>query len=890
MTDPREQLQSGLSGSYALERELGRGGMATVYLAQDLKHDRPVALKVLHPELAHALGPERFQREIRLAARLQHPHILPVHDSGDTAGLLWFTMPYVRGESLRDRLRRDGTLPVEDAIRVAREAAQALQYAHDEGVVHRDVKPENILLAKDGSTLVADFGVARALSAAAGADPDTHLTETGSAIGTPTYMAPEQAVGQKAIDGRADQYSLAAVCYEMLTGSAPFTGTTVAALMAARFTTPVPSARGQRPEVPAAVDAALKRALALKPEDRFESMQAFVRALTGGASGFTPTHSQTVPVAAFRRLRRMPRARAVAVATGAALVLIAATLGGRALWRRTTATAPNVIRLAVLPFENLGDSADSYFADGVSDAVRGKLAALAGVQVIARGSSEQYRHTSKSPQQIGQELGVEYLLTGTVRYAKTPEGVNRVQVNPELVQVATSATRWGQPFDAALTDVFKVQADIAGRVAAALDVALGAKEQQDLAQRPTQNLAAYDAFLKGEAASQGMMLSDPAALRRAIPYYEQSVALDSTFGLAWAQLARSHATLFWLATPTPAVAQAAKRALERAQRYAPDRAATLLALGIYRGNVQRNWGQALAAYDAGLAREPASAELLTATARAELSLGRWNDAVAHLQRAQTLDPRSVSTLELLGRTLGFLQRWPEAQDAIDRGLALVPASLPLLLCKATYLVSKGNLAAAQAVVRNLPKEIDQSAAAAFFATYYDLYWLLDDAQQRLVLALPLSAFGDDPATWALTKAQLEHLRGDAVAARAWADSAQRAYAVQLRELPDDPQLHVLRGLALAYLGRRDEAIQEGQRGVSLAPISKEAWSGPYYEHQLARIYLVLGEPEKALDQLEPLLAMPSYLSPGWLRIDPNLAPLRDNPRFKKLVIAPDASP
>ena len=244
MADLREQLERGLADHYRIERELGRGGMAVVYLAQDLRHDRPVALKALLPELAATLGPERFQREIRLAARLQHSHILTVHDSGEAGGRLWFTMPFVEGESLRDRLRRERQLPVDDALRIAREAAAALDYAHRHGVVHRDIKPENILLTADGDTLVADFGIARALGGEDG------LTQTGMAIGTPAYMSPEQASGEKAIDARTDVYSLGAVLYEMLAGEPPYTGPTAQAIIMRRFAEPVPSVRRLRPNVP----------------------------------------------------------------------------------------------------------------------------------------------------------------------------------------------------------------------------------------------------------------------------------------------------------------------------------------------------------------------------------------------------------------------------------------------------------------------------------------------------------------------------------------------------------------------------------------------------------------------------------------------------------------
>jgi serine/threonine-protein kinase len=295
-------LRDALQDRYALERELGRGGMATVYLARDVKHKRQVALKVLHPELAAALGAERFQREIEFAARLQHPHILTVLDSGEAAGQLWFTMPYVEGESLRSRLRKERQLPVDDALRIATETARALDYAHRQGVMHRDIKPENILLTRDGDTLVADFGIARAL-----AGSEDHLTETGMSLGTPAYMSPEQASGDKAVDARTDVYSLGCVLYEMLAGEPPYTGPNAQVIIMKRFTDPVPSARKVRPAVPEGVDHAVQRALATLPADRFATAAEFARALQVQASAITtaatpsagtaPPSATTIPAA-----------------------------------------------------------------------------------------------------------------------------------------------------------------------------------------------------------------------------------------------------------------------------------------------------------------------------------------------------------------------------------------------------------------------------------------------------------------------------------------------------------------------------------------------------------------------------------------------------------------
>ena len=302
----RDQLQTALGAQYTLERELGRGGMATVFLAQDTKHHRSVALKVLHPELAATLGPQRFRREIEVAARLQHPHILSVHDSGETpAGQLWFTMPYVEGESLRDRLRRERQLPVDDALRITREVASALEYAHEHGVLHRDIKPENVLLTAQGEALLADFGIARALTST---PVGTGLTETGLAVGTPQYMSPEQAAGERTLDARSDVYALGAVCYELLTGEPPFVGGSAQAVVAKMLSTDAPSVRVLRPGVIPALDAALRRALARVPADRWATAAEFAQALaTAERIGCDRVRSRHWPSRAHGRRPPGPR-------------------------------------------------------------------------------------------------------------------------------------------------------------------------------------------------------------------------------------------------------------------------------------------------------------------------------------------------------------------------------------------------------------------------------------------------------------------------------------------------------------------------------------------------------------------------------------------------------
>jgi eukaryotic-like serine/threonine-protein kinase len=872
--DERDQLQAALGAHYAIERELGRGGMATVYLARDLRHERLVALKVLRADLGAALGAERFTREIKLAAGLQHPHIVPVHDSGVTAaGQLWFTMPYVEGESLRARLEREKQLPVDDALQITREVADALAYAHQQGIIHRDIKPENLLLSR-GHAMVADFGVARAM----GSDGDASgqkLTETGMALGTPAYMSPEQATGERALDARTDVYALGCVLYEMLSGEPPYTGATAQVILAKRVTGDVPSVRRLRPAVPVTVDLTLTKALAPVPADRFASASAFAQALQ--ASGGSETNTQAV-----RRTGR--RAIAVASAASIALVIAAGIIVGRyrsAASPESAAPAGSPVRLAVLPFDNLGDSADAYFADGMTDAVRGKLTAIPGLEVIAPASSAQYRKTTKTPQQIGQELGVRYLLVGKVRWAKVPGSPERVEVSPALVEVSSAADKWEQPFDALLTDVFQVQADIAGKVAQQLQVTLNPSGRRTLEQRPTTNLDAYDAYLRGREAENGTSGSE----RRAAEWYEMAVRRDSTFALAWAALAAAHTAMYGSGVPTPADADAARMAAERAVALAPDLPEAHDALGGYYAVVRDDYARAEAEVQSGLRLSPNNALLVRDAAYAEISFGHWDRAIVLTERATQLDPLNTGTAMDLGWQYLYLRRYADARRVLDRVLVAAPGRWDAMQFRAKVDLAQGDLAGARAIIRTVSSVADTAALVVFLAESH-IAWVLDSAQERVLRGLGPSAFDNDRGIWGLVIAQEYALRGEQLRARAYADSARQAYEAHLRVTPNDANLHAQHGVALAYLGRRDEAVAEGKRGVALHPISVDAFSGPAYLHQLARIYILVGEPEKALDQLEALLKLPYYLSPGWLRIDPNVASLRGNPRFERLIAQP----
>jgi serine/threonine-protein kinase len=415
LLDPLARLQAVLADRYTIERELGRGGMAIVFLADDIKHHRQVAIKVLTPELGAALGRERFLREIATAAGLNHPHILPLHDSGEADGFLYYVIPYVEGQSLRERLDRERQLQVDDALQIAREVADALNYAHSRNVLHRDIKPENILLSA-GHALVTDFGIARAINASGSGQ----LTEVGTLVGTPAYMSPEQIDGSQYIDGRADIYSLGCVLFEMLVGEPPFKGSTLTAVIANRLGAPAPSPREVRESVPEAVDAAVRKAMATLPADRFSTAAQFAEEL-GSVRASEPA----------------------------------------------PATVPDR-SIAVLPFKNQSSDPEAeYFSDGIAEEIINALTQLPGLQVAARTSSFAFKGKDADIATVGAKLKVATVLDGSVRKAG-----NRVRITAQLVNVSDGYYLWSERYDSELDDVFAIQDHIARAIAQRFEVML----------------------------------------------------------------------------------------------------------------------------------------------------------------------------------------------------------------------------------------------------------------------------------------------------------------------------------------------------------------------------------------------------------------------------------
>jgi len=644
------QLQTALSGHYRLERELGRGGMATVYLAHDLRHDRPVALKVLHPELAQAVGPDRFLREIRLCARLQHPHILGVHDSGDAGGQLWFSMPYVEGETLRGRLTREKQLPLGDALRITSEVADALTYAHQHGVIHRDIKPENILLSGNHA-LVADFGIARALSG----ETERRLTETGMSLGTPQYMSPEQSTGERELDARTDVYSLACVVYEMLAGEPPFTGPSPQAILAKRLSEPVPHLKTSR-EVPGAIDRAVTRALARAPVDRFATAAEFADALQV-TSVETASSTVLVPSTGIRSKRLR-----IGALAGALLLAILGGYFAVGRWQAgATATAASA---AVLPFADLSPGKDQeYFSDGLTEELITSLSRIQGLRVAARTSSFQFKGRNADVREVGRKLDVGAVLEGSVRRSG-----NRLRVTAQLSSAKDGYQLWSDSYDRDLADVFAVQEEIARAIVSALRVRLGRRPDSSLAAQPTRNLEAYDLYLKGRFAWNQRT---GAALKEAVRYLEQAVAQDSSFARAWAALADAYILVVPYAglSPTetwPKAKAAAQRGLlldsSSAEAY------TSLAYGsmLYEWNwraAEENFGKAIAANPNYATGHHWYADFLAGR-------GRLDESLEQMRRAHELDPLSRVISSELGWVHYLRHETREARAQVQRTIEL----------------------------------------------------------------------------------------------------------------------------------------------------------------------------------------------------------------------------
>jgi serine/threonine protein kinase/tetratricopeptide (TPR) repeat protein len=877
-------------GDYELLEEIGRGGQGVVYRARQKSLNRTVALKVIGlGQWATQAHLKRFRREAESAANLDHPCIVPIYDVGEREGSCYFSMKFVDGGGL-DEVAKRKPMPLRHAAELIAKLARAVHYAHEHGILHRDIKPGNILVDAKGEPHLTDFGLARLL------ETKSTVTHTMDVLGTPNYMAPEQALGNNAaVSCATDVYGLGAVLYQLLTGHPPFAGGTT-------YET-VRLVLEQEPRQPRLWNQKIDRELAticLKclekdPLRRYSSALLLAEDLEHWLrhEPIRARHS-SVFTRGKKWLQRNPTTALVF-----ALSLAFATTLSVMFWKSESSRLPPR-GMAVLPFENLSaDKENAFFAEGVQDDILTKLAKIADLKVISRASVMPYRG-ARNTRQIGNALHVSHVLEGSVQRAGS-----KVRVNAELIDTRTDAHVWAEQYDRPIGDVFAIQSEIAEKIAGELHTRISLAERSAIEKKPTQNVEAYDLYLRAKLLMHSTSSVESDAQEKAsaaIVLLEKAVAYDPDFALAYCLLAEAQLLRHWHLGSAPDALQKAEKALQAAQHLAPDAGETHLVEALYVYWGYRDYNHALEFLEKAEPSLPNSADLFFLRAMVERRMGRWNEALRHLSRAWELNPKDFYLVQDgLIVTLLFTRKYVEAYGVADRAIAELPQKTnELRRSKAGAAVSMGDLEKAQDDLAGLPADSDTSVirwrVAFYKRDYAEAYRALTTAKVTMVIYGPIVAI---PHLVGLT-AQAE---GDAEKAKSAFLDARNAYIASLGDkaggindlsapLPAEVQAtlphyfpQVLSQLAIvdAALGRKEQALREARRAVELRPISRDAVEGAIVARNLASVYCWIGERDNAIEQLSLLVKEAVALSYGGLKLDPVWDPLRGDLRFEQIV-------
>jgi len=855
-------------GCYRVDAVAGIGGMGVVYLAWDERLGRKVALKLL-PEsmVANEADLERLKNEARTASALNHPNIVTIHDIGEVDSTHFVATEFIEGTTLRERMTKS-PIPPNEAVDIAAQVASALCVAHRAGIVHRDIKPENIMLRPDGYVKVLDFGIAKlmqqetlGMTTLLGAQLPT---QQSMMLGTTRYMSPEQAMAQQ-VDARSDLWSLGVVLYEMLAGHAPFEGNTAADVMAAIFDRDPQPLKHRVPIVPPALQRVVDRSLRKDPAERYqtaEEMLSELRAIKEKTDGIAARNARWIGVATI-------------AAIVVSLSLFYALRGGRTSPARAPAVTDKSI--AVLPLQNLSeDKENAFFADGVQDELLSNLSKIKDLKVISRTSVMQYKSgTKRNLKEIAQQLGVGNVVEGSVRRSG-----DHVRVSVQLIDARTDRHLWGENYDRSLADSLSLQGELATDIADAVGATLSPQEKARVQAKPTNNPAAYDAYLRARAIPVGWGFNAEGDVNAAIRLYQQAVRLDPNFTLAWAYLSIAQIQSIWKGVDlTPARRAAAKDSLDHALALDPNLPEVHLARGY-----QEPGTRALEEFRQAEKGLPNGADVIEAIARRQRFLGHWDEAVAELQRAIELDPRDARASNNLALTYCAMRRFPEALATLDRVLAWDPTNARALLTKADAFMATGNLQAAEPLYANPELPADRRATCAVLQRNYSA------AIEILSKDLAVERQQRDQAE-ILGLAFSQQLAGDLSEARATYEKSVEDFRRQVEKAASNSYVeaftHALLGEAHAGLGDAASAIEEGQKAMALVPSSKNPEFGPDLEGEMARIYAQLGDADHAIPMLKRLLRTSyggaTWLTPATLRLDPFWDPIRNDPRFQELL-------
>ncbi len=867
-------------GSFEITEVIGRGGMGVVYRARDTRLKRSVAIKSMPAQLKDdPTAKMRFSREAELLASLNHSGIAVIYDiieQDDGAGYL--VLEYVPGLTLAQRIAHK-PLKLEEALSIAQQVAEAVSAAHDKGVIHRDLKPSNIKLTPDGRVKVLDFGLAKAVGSEPLKKPAT-VTQMGRVMGTPAYMSPEQARG-KDTDHRTDIWSFGCIMYQMLTGRLPFEGETATDTLA-RIIEREPDWEMLPQEIPMNIRTLLRRCLEKKPQRRLRDIgdASIEISETLNIPATAPPVTTPSSILLKPQITAGHKLRTAATIVVAAFVIVLSVIAVQLVLKKEVQPSSKEIRLVVLPFENLGSTEDEYFTDGITDAITARLAVIHGLGVISRQSAMQYKDRERNTQQIAKELRVDYILEGTFQRERPSDPTSRVRIIPQLINASEDTHVWTEIYDDDMSEIFRLQSNVAEQVAQALDITLLQPERQALASRPTENIEAYEYYLRGNEYFHN-------DIRISMRMYEKAVELDPAFAVAYAQLSRAHVQMYWqYYDHNDARLAMAKEAGDRAFQLNPELPEAHLALGHYYYHGHLDYDRALEQFAIARKSQPNNSELLSYIGFVQRRQGKFEQALTNLKKASVLDPRSGWLAAEVGDIFMRTRKYTEAEDYFERAIWRafdIPG--PYHIRAKLYLLCEGSTDKARAVLQEGLQNINSPSLQLYdFMIKLDVF---DGNYQKALDRLSLKSQDIDYTRYfipsALRYALIYGYMNKKGLEQANYESARSILESKIDERPEDARFHSSLGIAYAGLGRKQEAIREGKLGIELLPVTKDAWRGPFRVEDLARIYVMVGESDLAIEQLEYLLGIPGEISIPLLRLDPAWNPLREHPRFKKLI-------